>query len=173
MNRTISLCSLIVGLMLFASCGKNTNGISNANIYYEVILKKSNQSWQKFKKANSNSYQYKVQFVSWTGWSWETTITVINGKVSKRSFELKYSGETTDSWIEFENEIGINEGGAEPLTLDQIYDKAKKEWLIKRENAELFFETDEDGLISLCGYVEKYCMDDCFIGIRISYIGPA
>ena len=60
--------------------------------------------------------------------------------------------------------------GEAPLTFDQIYEKARTEWLVKRENATTYFEAENNGLISKCGYVDDGCQDDCFIGIQISSI---
>ena len=57
-----------------------------------------------------------------------------------------------------------------PVTLDQIYAKAQSDWLLTRNDATTYLETANDGLISLCGYVENGCMDDCFIGIHIDSI---
>ena len=178
MNNRNCIYTLLIALMVLTSCGKeNINGNVDENFgkdlnNYSASLEKSSRSWLNYKTAHNNSYQYKVEGASWTGTSWQTSFTVVNGKVTQRQFELKCLGVIEISWIEYENEIGINKLGAEPLTLDQIYDKARTEWLIKRKNTEFFFETDKNGLISLCGYVEKYCMDDCFRGVRISYIKP-
>lgn len=76
------------------------------------------------------------------------------------------------AWIEYENEINSHENivAAAPLTLDEVYGKAKNEWLIKRKNVKTYFEANNGGLISTCGFVEDGCMDDCFRGIRIAYI---
>ncbi|WP_255474197.1 hypothetical protein [Flavobacterium sp. SLB02] len=41
---------------------------------------------------------------------------------------------------------------------------------MKRKNVTNYFEAKNDGLISQCGYVEKGCMDDCFVGITIKSI---
>lgn len=40
-------------------------------------------------------------------------------------------------WTEDEDEINSHQhtGAAEALTLDQVYDKARNEWLTKRKNA--------------------------------------
>ncbi|MGY5355583.1 hypothetical protein [Wenyingzhuangia sp. IMCC45467] len=54
--------------------------------------------------------------------------------------------------------------------MDEIYEKAKQDWLIKRKEVLVYFETDNNGLISTCGYVPKNCMDDCFLGITIKSI---
>ena len=75
-------------------------------------------------------------------------------------------------WTENEAEIGTHKNqGAEALTLDEIYNKAENEWLIKRKNGKAYFESENNGLISSCGYVVNGCMDDCFVGIRIEIIG--
>ena len=63
-----------------------------------------------------------------------------------------------------------NSNAADALTLDEIYSKAKNEWLVKRKNVTNYFEAKNDGLISTCGYVEKGCVDDCFAGITIKSI---
>ena len=76
-------------------------------------------------------------------------------------------------WTENENEINshTNSGASYALTLDQVYEKARTEWLIKRKDATVYFEANNNGLISSCGYVPDGCMDDCFRGITISSVG--
>lgn len=61
--------------------------------------------------------------------------------------------------------------GAEILTLDEVYAKAKSVWLSADKNSNsIYFETDSKGLISSCGFVPKGCQDDCFNGIRIKEV---
>jgi hypothetical protein len=77
------------------------------------------------------------------------------------------------AWTENENEINTHrEMAAAAITLDEVYEKARTEWLIKRKDVNVYFETKNNGMISSCGYVNKGCMDDCFNGIRIAYIQP-
>ena len=165
MNKRIIICML--ALLVLVSCEKDN---TRKSAHYAAKLEESHLIWMNSKSVCNDTYRYQVEGSSWIGTSWQTTITVVNGTVTQRSFELKYQGETEISWIEYENEIGINNEGAEPLTLDQLYSKAKTEWLTDRGDAKIFLETDANGLISLCGYVLNGCMDDCFIGIHISYI---
>lgn len=147
------------------------------NIVYPYEFVKSQQALLDFKKSTNNNYKYQVAEGSWTGLTWETTITVEDGVVTKRSFKYtstkglpeNISAEEQE-WTEKENEIGTHKIGAEPLTLDEIYDKAQEEWLLKKENTEFFFETENNGLISTCGYVINNCADDCFRGINIENI---
>lgn len=164
------LCLLIVSLM--SSCEKS-------DIDFEDDFEKSEKAWKAFRSSSENSYKYVVSFSSWTGTSSETTITVSNGKVIKREFRYMATKYLPDNfpkeeleWVENENELNTrSNSGAAALTLDEIYTKAKSEWLVKRDNAQTYFEAKNDGLISSCGYVEDGCADDCFNGIRISYIG--
>ena len=60
--------------------------------------------------------------------------------------------------------------GGTSLTLDEIYEKARTEWLLKRKDATSYFEAKNDGMISSCGYVNNNCADDCFVGITINLI---
>ena len=160
---------LFIGALL-TSCEKD-------DFNYQNDYEKSYQEWLSFKESSGNSYSYMVTGGSWVGCAWQTEITVTNGKVTKR--HLKFTSvqglvnvpQEALEWTENENEINTNAySGAAALTLDQIYDKARTEWLIKRDNAKAYFEKNNNGLISSCGYVEDGCMDDCFMGIRIAYI---
>lgn len=70
-------------------------------------------------------------------------------------------------WSENEEELGTKEPPYNLWTLEQVYEKAKEEWLIKRSNVQIYFETKNNGLISYAGYVPTGCQDDCFRGISI------
>lgn len=172
MENKFSVLTLLLMISLFFSCEKS-------NIEFENDFDKSHRAWLMFKQSSDNSYTYKVERGSWVGIKWETTITVLKGKVVERYFKSTYveeSGgtEVTNEWTENENEINSHKdsGVAEPITLDEVYDKARNDWLVKRKNAETFFEAKNNGLLSLCGYVEDNCADDCFRGISISHIKP-
>jgi hypothetical protein len=78
----------------------------------------------------------------------------------------------TLSWTESKQELNNNTNtpAAKVLTLDEVYNIAKNDWLRKRDNAQSSFEAKNNGIISSCGYWEDGCMDDCFRGISISSI---
>lgn len=169
MKEKICLLTLLfIGVML-TSCKKS-------DMNFENDFEKSNKEWLIFKEISNNSYSYMVTGSTWTGSAWETVITVTNGKITQRHFKftsvegLVNVPQEALEWTENENEINSHDSADEALTLDQIYDKARNEWLIKRKNAKPYFETNNNGLISSCGYVEDGCMDDCFIGIKIAHI---
>lgn len=166
------LLLLLCIVTLFSACKKES-------FESKKDFEKSYAQWLNFKTASGNSYQYTVGGGSWTGIGWQTDITVSKGKVVQRHFKLTFPDGWTGSmpdvdkmeWTENENEIGLHENaGAAPATLDEVYEKARNNWLKKRENATTYFEAKNNGLISSCGYVQVGCVDDCFIGITITSI---
>ena len=154
--------------MLFA------NACKKDEIAYGFDYGRSHKAWQDFKKANGDSYSYQVTTSSWVGYGSETTITIKQGKITERSYVRKAyttSGPTVVlEWKEDETQLGTHQEGAALMTMDEVYTKAKDEWLLKRDNAKTYFEAKNDGMISLCGYVPNGCADDCFMGITIKFI---
>jgi hypothetical protein len=164
----------IISLFFFASI---IFSCDSDDLEYQNELKMSQNTWSNFKQSNNDSYKYTAVSNSWTGFSWETTNTIENGIITQRHFKYTSTEGLSNGipnseleWTEVGNEIGTHENGTEPLTLDEIYDKAQKEWLIERDNSKTYFETANNGMISTCGYVENDCADDCFIGIHINNI---
>jgi len=172
MKNKIYLIAIVFISVLISSCESD-------EISHQDDFQKSSEALQNFKKATNDSYKYIVTSQSWIGIAWETTITVSNGKIVERHF--KYTKTEGGSnipqeeleWTENESEIGNHKNnGAPALTLDEIYVKAQQEWLLKRDNTETYFEAKNNGLLSTCGYIEKGCQDDCFVGIHIKSIEP-
>lgn len=202
MTYKILLWALLT-LSLFSGCRKDDFSYANE-------FDRSFDKWQAFKKSSNNSYKYTLTGYSWIASSWQTTLTVKEGKVVARDFYYKiYEGilrpesgwstkevdqilknrkttkedffkETgidfleTLQWIEKSGELGTKPthySSASPLyTLDDIYEKAKSDWLKYRENASITFKTENKGMISAVGYGMKGCMDDCFNGVWIESI---
>lgn len=106
-----------------------------------------------------------------------TILPLSKGVVIQREFKytriddylLENMKESDLAWIEYKDEINshTNTSAAPPLTLDEVYVKAQNEWLVKRDDVTIYFEADNGGLISSCGYVPNGCADDCFRGIHI------
>lgn len=169
-NRTLSFIFLLI-VSMTTSCS------SEDELNYQSELGKSKSAWLNFKKSSNNSYKYTVINGSWSGFSWETEITVKNGIVTQRAFKYaSIEGLSTNipqgelQWNETESQIGTHKNGAKPMTLDNIYSLAKQNWLAKEGNVKTYFETKNNGMISICGYVENSCTDDCFTGIKITRI---
>ncbi|MHA4894600.1 hypothetical protein ACXZ1K_07615 [Pedobacter sp. PWIIR3] len=152
----------------FMSCKKD-------GIEHKSDLKTSAKTFERFKASSNNSYIYVLTTSSWTGYSSESTVTIKNGAVLSRAYVLKNIDDKThllvvvEQWLEDKDHPNPKNWPA-ALTLDQIYEKAKTEWLVKQKNTDYYLETKNDGMISTCGYVERNCADDCFVGVKISSI---
>lgn len=165
MKNNFSVYTILLVFAL-ASCKKETTP-------YSKEYNSSYRAWLNFKGSSGNSYSYLVTGGSWVGYGTETIITVKGGKIVERSFVLKGFITATPvyrEWKEDESQLGTHQEGASLLTLDDIYTEARNTWLIKRDDAKTYFEAENDGMISSCGYVENMCADDCFRGITIKYI---
>jgi hypothetical protein len=161
---------LLLAGLLFASCKKD-------KLAYDNQFDRSYRTFKDFKASSGNSYRFTVASGSWTGSGSETTITVRNGKTVERSFVAKriidYTNNTVDiyeQWTEDEASLNTHDNGFKLLTLDEVYQKAKTDWLLKRKDADTYFEAKNSGMISSCGYVPHGCADDCFWGVTITLI---
>ena len=168
-NKVYLITLLLIGI-LFNSCESN-------DIEYQDKFETSRKAWLSFKESSNNSYKYTVTNSTWIGYSWETTITVENGNVIQRDFEYTFIenpltniSENELQWTETGSELGTHEIGADLITLDDIYKKAKNNWLIERNDVTTYLETENNGMISRCGYIDNQCADDCFLGVRIKSI---
>jgi hypothetical protein len=167
MKRTLLI--LLTAITMLSACKKD--GIAKKD-EFETSFEKL----QDFKKSSANSYTYITKTGSVFGYSSTTTITVTKGVITGRDYKAyrlndDHQSVLYQSWAETQTTLGSHTGGGEAFTLDQIYDKAKNEWLkADTKTNKIYFETDANGLISSCGYVPNGCQDDCFNGITISSI---
>lgn len=168
-NKIYLITLLLIGSLL--------NSCDSDDLKYQNEFGTSKEKWLDFKKSSDNSYKFVVTGSSWTGLSWETTITVENGMVIQRDFQYTSTAALSSDiphselqWTETGSEIGTHKNGAEPITLDEVYNLAQHDWLIERKDTRFYLETENDGMISTCGYVENLCADDCFVGINIKNI---
>lgn len=155
-------------LTVILSCKKNA---------FESNYNKSYRSWHAFRDSSHNHYQYTKVFYSWTGYRAEYIITVKEGVVVKQEYKGydpntgTHQPELKTSWSEDAATINTHHSYEQALTLDQVYAKAKNEWLtVNRDENMIYFEAGNRGMISSCGFVPKGCQDDCFRGIRITDI---
>jgi hypothetical protein len=130
--------------------------------------------WNELKITNGNSYIYQTSFLSWVGFGSTTKLKVINGTVKARVYhEFRADEQTgervmTDSYDENEDALGSHEKGALPLTIDKLYSSCASDYLVvDKEKNTVYFETGINGLMTLCGFVQNGCEDDCYEGISI------
>lgn len=172
----------VVAIGLLFSCEKEevtpknelsalTSLVSQSGIPYSESIDK----WSALKTENGNSYVYQTKFTSWIGEASITEVTVIKGVVTSRVYEhfktdgTNGRGEIIDSYSETAANLGVHENGALPITIDALYSTCASEYLtVDVTNNTIYFETELNGLMTLCGFVPKECLDDCYTGVRIN-----
>ncbi len=176
MEKIYTLISLPF-LLLIISCSLDSVG---ENILKEgengYNFRESKAAWDDLKKENGNSYEYTILEESWTGIGNETTILVEKGKVLSRYYKAfiisqeNGTKEITDTYEETSRkDIGKHAAGAPPLLMDDLYKTCISQYLIvDPDTNEVYFETDDTGVMTLCGFSSIGCNDDCYKGIRIS-----
>ncbi|MFD2287606.1 hypothetical protein GJU39_17915 [Pedobacter petrophilus] len=165
-----TLILFLIGLVITA-CSKSD--IENSKSF-----ERSFSTWLSFKESSNNTYQYKVSNYSWPDHRSTTIITITNGKVTQRHYKnistegLENIPKEALEWVENESDLNTHKTtpAAQPLTLDEIYDLAKTNWLLKRKGSSSIFEAGNNGMISTCGFTPEGCVDDCFVGINITSI---
>lgn len=131
--------------------------------------------WSELKNLNGDSYIYQTTFISWAGFGNITELKIESGIVTSRTYqgfitnEANGQKEIIETYTETLTNLGSHEKGASPLTIDDLYNSCASEYLtVDLENNTLYFETELDGLMTLCGFVPNGCMDDCFRGVEIN-----
>lgn len=134
----------------------------------------SQKEWKKLKKRHKESYRYTVLEQSFTGFIGETTMTVLKGEVVSRKYEAFMMSENdgikelVSSYFEEKEQLGSHSEGWPPVDLDELYKDCGSEYLrVDPETHTLYFDTNEEGVISLCGNVPDLCGDDCYNGFNI------
>lgn len=155
-------------LIVISSCKKD-------EFNHQSEFENSYRTWVNYKSSVGNNYVYTAATSSFSGITTETTITVLNGKVTSRSYTATRTNvspaQTVESWTENATALSTHTSGAAAITLDDIYAKAKSEWLaVDAAKNDIYFDTANNGMISNCGYAPKNCADDCFTGITIKSI---
>lgn len=158
------------------SCKKDPNYGAYAD------LENSRRAWTEYKTTINNSYSYISYSGSVFGFFSETTITVIGGKVTARTYKAgeyvqNTQGPPTEkinkSWTEDSATLNSHTEGQPSLTLDEIYERAKTQYHSNNTPGnDFYFSKDASSLIASFGYVPKGCMDDCFNGLNIKSIKP-
>ncbi|GAB2770700.1 hypothetical protein [Salinimicrobium soli] len=136
----------------------------------------SSKLWLKLKARHKDTYQYSILEISVTNLGGETTISVEKGKVLTRSYEQFMISEEDGSrtvlfsFTEDQNSLGSNSEGAPPKTIDELYETCLRDYMsIDPDRNTIYFDTNKQGVISLCGYVPDLCQDDCFVGFEMSH----
>ena len=131
-------------------------------------------AWSALKETNGDSYVYQTTFTSWTGRGNTTEIRVDDGVVTTRIYqEFQVNQSDGKKIVDFYyredgDDVGSHTKGAKPHTIDELYESCASEFLIAdRENNTVYFETTDEGLMTMCGFVPSGCADDCYTGVTI------
>ena len=159
--RVFSLL-LIIGIIIIAC--------DDENLAKSTKFSNSQSAWTELKNENGSSYTYTSGFSSFSGFRSTTEIKVVDGQVAQRSYTaFNDMNEEIESYVETGEEIGKDERGAAAVTIDELYTSCASEYLsVNSDKNEIFFETGDAELMTLCGFVPKNCADDCFQGVRIN-----
>jgi hypothetical protein len=166
MKKTALLIVTVVAFLAL-SCKKDAT-VTN----FDTSL----QTWETFKTSANNSYVYTTKSQGWIDDS--TRITVANGKVTNRDYFIFVHEPATNAgkrvaslqWKETTTDLGSHNEGFNAYTMDQVYDKAKTVWLAADKKVyDLYFETNNAGIISLVGNKSK-TVEDTFAGIAITSV---
>lgn len=154
--------------LVLLACGEDNEYLNQ--------LTESRIKWNKLKDQHEDSYHYEVNTSSWTGFGTETSLTVENGVVTARQYEeYRINQETgereqVDFYTESGSELGTHEKGAAVATIDELYTSCKPYLRVNESENKIYFETDANGIMNLCGFVPRNCADDCFNGIRLTFL---
>lgn len=135
-------------------------------IQYIGIEKSKNTFLEKY---GGKDYAYSSAFSSWTGFGYETTIYVSNGRVVRRDSKVWDSNSNSpEEYSEKEDSLGSHDYGSRLLTVEQIYDRCKSEVLTKDPlKNKIYIQFNDEGILEDCSYRPIGCMDDCSFGYYI------
>lgn len=179
MKASLYLSLALVFVLASCKISDNSNvfelsNLSNLKGASGMSYKTSLERWNELKQLNGNSYKYQTTFLSWTGYGSTTELTVEDGLVTGRIYQEFSPDEETGervivaSYSEDYQSLGSHERGAAPWTIDELYDSCARDFLIAdTENNTIYFETETNGMMTLCGFAPNDCEDDCYQGISI------
>lgn len=156
----------------------------------ETDFNSSLQSWETLKTTHLNSYRYTVSTKTPLGHNAKTTITVNDGCITSRTYEVYSQYDDNNTYLEFKNRIVLNRfyedanniethacndnlnhfcNAAPALTIDELYNTCLQKYLkVNAATKQITFSVNDENLIKACYYNTQACEDDCFFGIKIS-----
>ncbi len=171
------LCGMFVLVLMLNACSMEAlreNLVVTGESGYNYT--QSRRQWIKLRAEHKNTYRYSVLEISVSNYGNETAITVEKGKVTTRVYkaftisEVDGSRSIYSTYSEKNKDLGTHPEGAPAVTIDDLYDTCLGEYLsVDPDGNTIYFDTNDAGVISSCGYVPDLCQDDCFVGFDISF----
>lgn len=133
------------------------------------LAEKSKKSWEATKAKISDSYSYTIFFSSGLAPSARTDFIVASGKVVSRKYHRNSS--PIEEWTEGADAIGTHRMGAQPATIDALYDECLNIVLKRRPECSSFTVTTfPDGTLKDCYNWPCGLVDDAAHGVQIGEI---
>ncbi|GAA4291382.1 hypothetical protein [Aestuariibaculum suncheonense] len=183
---------LLVALIL--NCTNEVDNNSNAKPL--ATFKMSLDYWSNLKQLHNASYNYTVSSKTELGYNCNTSITVENGIIMSRAFEVYTQYDDEANYLDFENRIILKSffedktalgthncksndddynsisfcNAAPALTIDELYNTCLKKYLsVNPTSNEINFNVDDENLLKECYYTSNTCDDDCSFGIKLTH----
>jgi len=153
---------------LLPACGENPEEGTAGSDFDE-----SRATFEQARDRADGDYVYAIEFASWTGYASRTTIYVEGGAVVRRTVSVTAEpdgGGMDEQFDENGDEVGSNQAGARPLTLDALYSECADTLALDPTENELVFTTDESGIVQSCYAVPENCADDCNMGFTLDFV---
>jgi hypothetical protein len=133
-------------------------------------LADSRVSFDAAKAKHDNSYVYTRDFQSFSGFGFQTTITVEKGIVIERTYTAQHiSGGDSTQWTETGADVGSHDEGHPAVTVDALYEECATTVLSKNDELNwINFSTDDNNFLQACTFTPKNCQDDCTRGPVLS-----
>ena len=141
-----------------------TSAVPSANAPKDsVVLEKSYSKWKTVKKSCEGNYSYTVSTYGFTGIQNTTEVVVRRGKVVERSHTVFLPVECVlIEWVENESNLNSHLEGAPALTMDQLYQLARRVLAVKIKDVWLRrqFAILPNGLLQSCYIYDSRIADD-------------
>lgn len=172
MVRNCNKVFILSALLAVSGCSINQAAIKEQAVMYQQLAD-SALSWQQLKQAKGDYYQYSLVTPAESQGQAITTLTVINDRVSSRSYRLFDEQHNVKLvWQEIgEEALGRHIAGAQPRTMEQLYHYCEVDLLgVSPLNNQLNINFDENNLLQQCTYQAYNCSQDCTVGFRFTQI---
>jgi hypothetical protein len=188
MEQTYGFFGFILYLLSFLGCGGQSHyfyyhekeAVIKEEItkeerpQYEIDYYQSLEIWQQETKKHNNSYEYTLFFENSTStYRCSTIVVVKEGIIQSREQKAYLRDSQTnemvssekETWKENQEQLGTHNDA--PKTFEELYEDCSIILKLDPESNSIFFIKNDKLLITICGYSNIDCADDCFQGVSI------
>lgn len=128
------------------------------------------------REAETGHYTYVRSFASFAGFGADTSVDVVDDRVTERSYRSWHSDpagqQVTDTtWSETGTAIGSHAEAFPPKAMPELYDECERSILtVDRVANDVTLRFDASQILAACYYTPHNCDDDCAVGIQLSSV---